>query len=90
MSVLPPIADINPHRLERLLCARSRHSLCLNSRNGLSLISAPLPSNKRGVVQLSQTRYDHVFNVLTTTLKRSVQVIFFGSKQVEMDNDLET
>ena len=27
MSALPPIADINPHRLECLLCANSRHSV---------------------------------------------------------------
>jgi hypothetical protein len=26
MSALPPIADINPHRLECLLCANSGHS----------------------------------------------------------------
>jgi len=30
MSALPPKADINSHTLERLLCARKRHSDLVN------------------------------------------------------------
>ena len=61
MSALPPKADINSHRLERLLCANSRHLLTI----GFSVVhlfgEVANWARGRNVVTVAQLLADYLY-----------------------------